>query len=134
MNLDSRPMVRPNWSTKAQWQGWCNHKRRGGGLSFSEYVAKRDRHSAAGQGRRSDMFGVSIAARKRKEAEKRRRKAAELADLAEDVPLPEEPPVPPQFAKHAEVDGDDGLRMEVSSILAKFARLGLAPKPRGAAC
>lgn len=60
MNIAERPMVRPNWSTKSQWAGWNDHKRNGGRLSFQEYLAKREKRSIAGQGRRTDMETRSV--------------------------------------------------------------------------
>ena len=125
MNIAERPMVRPSWSTKAQWAGWNLHKRNGGELSFSEYLAKREKRSIAGQGRRSDMVGGG----------KRRRNAVrpvEGLDDEEDVSLPAEPPTPPQLSKQAVVARDEGLRMEPASVVAKINRLlaaqGIAPK------
>lgn len=91
MNIAVRPMVRPDWSTKAQWAGWNSHRKKGGRLSFQEYLAKREKRSIAGQGHRTDMDSGT----------RRRRKEV-----------------------------DEGLRMEPSSVLAKFARLGLLPKAR----
>lgn len=116
MNIAVRPMVRPDWSTKAQWAGWNLHKRNGGELSFSEYLAKREKRSIAGQGRRSDMIGAG----------KRHRKPVKtltVPDDEEDVPLPAEPPTPPQISKQAVVARDEGLRMEPSAVVAKINRL-----------
>lgn len=113
-----RRRLRPEGTDSREWQGWRTHIKRGGRLSFSEYLAKREKLAYNGQGARYDLEG--------RPSKRRKPKASVDAPVAPAEVVEEIAPKRKEL--QPKVPGDSGLRMEPSSVLAKFARLGLLPK------
>lgn len=127
----AKKMHRPPGSTSNQWQNWRAHVARGGHLSFPEYLARYDSNAQKGQGYRQDLVGMPLGKRSIRKAK------AYMVEEPEEEGIELAPePTPKKWPQHANgkrveqpaVVGDQGLRMEPKSVLAKFGRLGLLPK------
>lgn len=54
------PVRKPEECKRSVWQGWLHHRRENGRLSFPEYMARYEKRSKAGQGRRSDIISLPV--------------------------------------------------------------------------
>lgn len=124
---------RPDDSTSAEWQGWRAVVAKGSTLSFAEYIAKRRTRMVTGQGARTDLGFEHDAKHPKKRIRKRRREAEEVEDVepVHAAPVEAPKPAPVYWPRHANgkrmeqpaVTGDDGLKMEPKSVVAKIERL-----------
>ena len=127
-----KPRDRPDGSSSAEWQGWKASLRGGSTLSFAEYVVRRRSRTIVGQGVRTDL-GFAHVANHPKRIRKRRREAEEVEDVepVHAAPVEAPKPAPVYWPRHANgkrmeqpaVTGDDGLKMEPKSVVAKIERL-----------
>lgn len=123
-----RVTKRPPGTTSNQWQNWRNHHRTGGLLSFPEYLARYNANAKKGQGYRQDLVGVPLGKRSIRKA------SAYMVEEPEEEIEPVPAPMPKKWPKHANgkrveqpaVAGDQGLRMEPKSVIAKIERKLLA--------
>lgn len=125
----AKKMHRPPGTTSNQWQNWRAHVKRGGHLSFPEYLARYNSNAQKGQGYRQDLVGMPLGKRLIRKA---KAYMVEEPEEEEVEPVPE--PKPKKWPQHANgkrveqpaVAGDDGLRMEPKSVIAKIERKLLA--------
>lgn len=136
LRTQRKRMHRPEGSTSNEWQGWKQHRRHNGSLSFSEYLARRATLANKGQGARTDLvYGPQKPKESKPPKAPKVQKSAKRLNVqitAQNEPRPF-PPFPrkqkkpvkalPFAAKQSSVAKDDGLRMEPASVVAKINRL-----------